>query len=274
MTLTFALGVSLASILLSAITLWFIAMRLKDNSIMDVFYGPVYAVTALLLVVVSPGEPHPVAFLLLMLILVWAMRLSVRIARKNIGKGEDPRYQAWREAWMEKGAGYFAVRSFLQVFLLQGLVIYVVLLPFTLLIGAGGGTYPLVVLLGVVVWCVGFLFEVVADHQLDVFIRNPDNHGKIMRSGLFRFSRRPNYFGESLMWWGIAIIALGSVAFPLSLIALLSPLVITYIVYTVTGPMLEARWEKNLAYQEYRQETNYFIPWFPKERKKTENQVA
>lgn len=263
MPLLFALLLSACVILIAVTVVWLLALHLKDNSIMDIWYGPICAIATLVLILTS-SSPHPVAFLFLMLLLVWSLRLAIRIARKNIGKGEDVRYRVWRELWMQKGYRYFMVRSYLQVFVLQGAVIYAVLMPVILIVGAGGATYPLVVLAGVALWCLGLFFEVAADHQLDVFIRNPNNQGKIMRSGLFRYSRRPNYFGEAVMWWGIATIALGSIPFPIALVALLSPVTITYIVYVVTGPQLERRWEKHLVYQEYTEQTNYFFPWFPR----------
>lgn len=158
MALLFALIIAAASILLAVTVLWVLSLYLKDNSIIDVFYGPICAVTAFVLVVTS-SVPHPVTFLMLMLIMVWALRLSLRIARKNISKNEDQRYGAWRVLWMKRGYSYFALRSLLQVFLLQGVVIYVVLLPFTLVISVGGATYPAVLLLGVALWCVGFFLR-------------------------------------------------------------------------------------------------------------------
>jgi steroid 5-alpha reductase family enzyme len=263
MGLALSLAVAFIVVWAAVTTIFALALYLRDNSIMDVFYGPIFAVVTLVLTFVSP-DPHPVLFLLLMLILVWAMRLSLRIARKNLGKGEDPRYGVWRNEWLQRGYSYFVVRSYVQVFLLQGAVILAVLLPVIVVAGVGGATYPLVLILGFALWCIGFSFEALADHQLDVFVRDPQHHGKIMQSGLFTYSRRPNYFGEALMWWGIAVIALGAAPLPLSLVGLIGAGVITYVVYAITGPMLEKKWENNFVYQEYKDRTSYFVPWFPK----------
>jgi steroid 5-alpha reductase family enzyme len=129
---------------------------------------------------------------------------------------------------------------------------------------AFGGLVTLPVLFcGLLLWVVGFYFETVADAQLDSFIRNPENKGKIMQCGLWNYSRHPNYFGESLMWFGLW---LASVAFtPWALLSVVSPLLITYLLLKVSGvPMLEKRWEGRADWEEYKRKTSVFVPLPPK----------
>lgn len=237
-----------------------IALLKKDNSVIDIFYGLIatdVAVTSYLVL----SEKHLVATLTTLLAVLWGVRLSVRIFLKNKGKGEDARYARWRTEWMQKGRWYFYVRSYLQVFLLQGVVLFVVSLPLVLINTTPAMVWTPFVSVGLFVWCVGFLFEVIADFQLDRFLRNPKNRGRVMKTGLFRFSRRPNYFGESLMWWGLATIAF---SVPINWIAYASPALITYVVTAVTGPITESLWDGNSEYALYKKTTSYFIPWFPK----------
>jgi len=237
-----------------------IAAKQRDNSIIDIFYGMLFVAVALISYVFMSTK-HPVATLVTLLVVVWGVRLSARIYLKNKNKPEDKRYALWRASWMQKGMSYFLFRSYFQVFLLQGFIVWLVSLPIILVNTAPSMEWNGFVTVGLFVWVFGFLFESVADFQLDSFLRKAENRGNIMQSGLFKFSRRPNYFGESLMWWGVALIAFAN---PIHWIAFISPAVITYIVVAVTGPITEQLWEGNEAYEVYKKTTSYFIPWFPK----------
>ncbi len=227
----------------------------KNNGIADVGYGVAFMVLVATVWWCAPNVSE-YALILAALPFIWGVRLAFRIGRKNWGKPEDFRYRAWREAWGRT----FVVRSFLQIYMLQGLVVFVVALPVTLaLVFPALIVNPQIFFLGIGLWIVGFLFESVADLQLDRFIRNPENKGKIMMSGLWRYSRHPNYFGESMMWWGIAIAASGISALPL--LGFVSPLLITYLLLFVSGvPLLEKRWEGNPEWDAYKARTSVFIP--------------
>lgn len=257
------LALSALWIFLFVTVVFCIALLRHDNSVMDVFYGLIFvdvALTSFLFL----SDRSAVPALVTLLTVVWGVRLSARIFLKNRGKGEDRRYSAWRDEWMRRGRLYFTLRSYFQVFLLQGLVIWVVSMPTVLVNSANALPFNVLVWAGLTLWIVGFLFEAIADFQLDQFLRNPENRGRIMTRGLFKFSRRPNYFGESLMWWGIATIAFAE---PLHWIAYVSPALITYVVVAVTGPITEKLWEGNAEYDTYKKTTSYFIPWFPKTTK-------
>lgn len=252
-----------ACIILLLVTLVFVvATAHSDNSIMDIAYGPVFAVTALSLLILS-GTPTPLSLLITALITAWAVRLSVRIYQKNKGKPEDARYAAWRQQWTKRGWWYFLVRSYLQISLLQGAVIFVVLMPAFIAIAAAQGEITALGYAGAALWVLGFVIESSADRQLDRFMAQPRNKGRLLTGGLFRYSRRPNYFGEALMWWALAVMVL---PLPLGWWAFISPLVITYILTCVTGPMLEKLFEKQFgaAFVAYKKQTSYFIPLPPR----------
>jgi steroid 5-alpha reductase family enzyme len=159
---------------------------------------------------------------------------------------------------MQKGYLYFVARTYLQIFILQGIIISIVLLPFTISLSSPK-LHISNISFGLVLWIIGFIFESTADKQLDTFIKNRAHHKRtIMTTGLFRYSRHPNYFGESLMWWGIAYIAYIATG---SLLVFLSPLLITYLLLFVSGvPMLEKKWKGNKEWEIYKSKTSVFFP--------------
>lgn len=252
--------VSLAVLLGYMTCLYVVALLRQNNGIADIGYGVAFMVVILATYVQVEPPFTLVTSLLVGLPVVWGARLAVRIFRKNYGKPEDFRYKAWRDAW----GNTFWWRSFLQVYMLQGLVVFVVALPVTLSLA-----YPLIspifslVYVGAALWCVGFFFEAVGDYQLDRFIQDPTNRGQIMMRGLWHYSRHPNYFGESLMWISLALIGLGASSY--GVLGVISPLLITYLLLFVSGvPMLEKRWDGNSAWEAYKKKTSVFFPLPPK----------
>ncbi|MES2749115.1 MAG: DUF1295 domain-containing protein [Patescibacteria group bacterium] len=256
-----------ATVLLILVTGVFIIAQIKrDNSVMDIAYGPLYFFTAMGTLFYTSGV-SATAFLITGLLGLWSVRLALRIYRKNKGKAEDARYAAWRTAWMKRGRSYFLWRSYAQINLLQGLIILIVSMPFIIATASTEISYNIFfVSLGLFVFIFGLAYETIADYQLDVFLGNKKSGlstEPIIKTGLFRFSRRPNYFGETLIWWGLAIIVL---PLPFGFLGIVSPLMITYIVTKVTGPMLENIFLEKYPeeYQSYIDTTNYFIPGPPK----------
>ncbi len=228
-----------ALIIFTLTTIIFLYSAVKnDMSVMDIAYGPLFAIGAWSAIAITESSA-PLTLLVASLITLWATRLGVRIWRKNHGKPEDARYAAWRAKWMRQGRSYFLRRSYLQVNLLQGLIICVIALPFVVTLSAGEvlGTWHTAT--GALLMLFGLGYETVADWQLDQFLKRKRagaESAPIMQTGLFRYSRRPNYFGEILIWVGLALMT-----YPLPYVAraILSPLLIAYIVTKVTGPMLE-----------------------------------
>jgi steroid 5-alpha reductase family enzyme len=251
--------ISLAVLLGYMACLFVVALITKNNGVADVGYGVAFIVVILASYLQAQPPLRFISGLLIVLTLVWGVRLAVRIGKKNYGKPEDFRYKAWRDAW----GNTFIWRSFLQVYMLQGLVVFVVSLPVTLafIFPAPQIAYAFVIG-GIALWLVGFYFEAVGDYQLDTFIKNSVNSGHIMMSGLWKYTRHPNYFGESLMWVGIALIGLGTSS--IGIVGIVSPLLITYLLLFVSGvPMLEKRWEGNVEWETYKKKTSVFIPLPP-----------
>lgn len=203
----------------------------------------------------------PASVLAIILISLWGIRLAYRIYTKNKGKPEDFRYHTWRTSWMRKGLRYYYIRTYLQIFALQGFIISVILLPFTLTLATTAQSSSLI-LFGFVLWCIGYYFEVIGDRQLDAFMKRKHEGNTIMKTGLWKYTRHPNYFGESTMWFGLAFIAYSS---GVSFFVFLSPVLITYLLLKVSGiPMLEKKWNGIPEWEVYKSKTSAFIPLLPK----------
>ena len=244
-------------------SLVFIISLLKKNaSIVDVAWGAGFLLVLLVSLLTSPsfsGQFNGRKLLIIIIVAVWGFRLSWHIYQRNKGKPEDFRYFNWRQKW----GRWFPLRSYFQIFLLQGFFMFLILLPALLIIRqpAGGG-WTWLDSLGALVWVSGFLFEATADAELKRFKADPANKGQIIKSGLWRYSRHPNYFGEALMWWGIFIIGL-NVRF--GWVGLISPLTITTLLTRVSGiPLLEKKYAGNPEYETYKAVTSAFFPWPPK----------
>jgi steroid 5-alpha reductase family enzyme len=240
-------------------TVWFVlALVRKDNSIADIAWGLGFVLVTGVTLARGSAPPSARAILASGFVFIWGMRLALHILFRNRKRGEDPRYAAWRAKW----GRWFVVRSYLQVFLLQGLFLLVISYPVILANSSRPKPLGPLGLAGAVVWAVGFLFEAVGDAQLARFKRDPGNRGKIMDKGLWRFSRHPNYFGESLMWWGIFLVAL---EVPYGWTTVVSPVLITFLLVRVSGiPMLEKKYAGNAEFQAYARRTSAFVPRFPK----------
>jgi steroid 5-alpha reductase family enzyme len=258
-----------------------LALYVQSNSVVDVLYGLGVLFTTLCAYAVSQSrtEDSFVLYVPLVLTSIWALRLSYRIFRKNYGKPEDARYAAWRTAWMQHSRLYFLVRTFLQIFMLQGVVIFCIAFPAMLvaLYGAYGTMFNVdefstlltlwLVYIGGALWVVGFFFETVGDYQLDRHIRtsalDPVKKGSIMTSGLWAHTRHPNYFGEICMWLGMAVLCAAQMPTLLTALAcFISPALIAYLLIYVSGiPMLEKLMEKKEGWREYAAQTPALVPW-------------
>ena len=240
--------------------LFIISIFIKRNDIADVAWG-----TGIFLVALSSflfgQEPTALTTTLLILAALWGGRLSLRILLRNLKKDEDYRYKKWRDEW----GSWFYPRSFFQIYLLQGALMIVVGYSF---IHASvysdshslGGWYAA----GLLIWLIGFFFEVVGDYQLDRFLGQPENRGRIMDRGLWRYSRHPNYFGEVVMWWGIWLMV---VTLPFGYLAIISPLTITFLILKVSGiPMLEKKFAGQPDFEAYKKRTSAFFPLPPRRR--------
>jgi len=240
-------------------TVFAVALLRKDNSIVDIAWGPGFIIVALLTFFLEEGfEARHV--LISGLVLVWGMRLALHIYLRNRGRGEDFRYAKWRREWGK----WVVPRSFFQIFMLQGVFLILIALPIILVNGSSEEGLNLLDAAGAVPWFVGFFFEAVGDSQLSRFKKNPENRGRIMTDGLWKYTRHPNYFGEAAMWWGIFLIAL---SVRNGWAAVISPLTITFLLLKVSGvAMLEKKYAGNSEFAAYARRTSAFFPWFPKKQ--------
>lgn len=236
-------------------TVWFlISLILKRNDIADYAWGMGFVFVCFYLLLFT--TPTLNLKIISLLTLIWGLRLSGHIYQRLVRSEEDSRYAQWRKDWEKT----FFLRSYLQVFLLQGLFMFFISLSAITATFTKNFSAPLVIL-GVIVWLKGFFFESVADNQLRQFVKNPDSKGHVLQSGLWKYSRHPNYFGEVTQWWGIFLIALSSNNY----LSLVSPLTITFLILFVSGvPLLEKKYQGRPEYESYKKRTSVFIPWFPK----------
>jgi steroid 5-alpha reductase family enzyme len=236
------------------------ALIARDNSIVDIAWGPGFILVALLTLLVGKGL-GPRQLLVTTLVTIWGLRLAVYIFRRKLGQGEDFRYAKWRRDW----GRWFVPRSYLQIFMLQGIFLLFISYGVMLVNASAPQDLGVLDLAGTAVWVVGFFFEAVGDAQLVRFKRSPENKGKIMTSGLWRFTRHPNYFGEAVMWWGIFLLAL---SVPSGWTAVVSPLLITFLLLRVSGvTMLEKKYAGDSDFDEYARRTSAFFPLPPKREK-------
>lgn len=245
-------------LLLTMNAMFVVGTRADDNSLIDIAYGPAFILASLGAWIAGGAPDHFRPLLMLGLICLWGTRLGLHIGLRHRGRGEDFRYRNFREAW----GSTFVWRSFLQVYMLQGAVIFIVAAPVLLVIARPGGDLSWTDGLGLVLFATGFFFEAVGDWQLRRFKKDPANAGRIMTTGLWRYTRHPNYFGEATLWWGLFFLGLGS---PLGLYGLISPLTISFLLLKVSGvPMLEAKYSASPEFEAYKAATSAFFPRPPR----------
>jgi steroid 5-alpha reductase family enzyme len=233
--------------------IFILALIKKDNSIVDVAWGLGFVIVSVYATIQS-GEVDLRKMIINVLVLLWSLRLSFHIMVRNTGKGEDFRYREWRNKWK-----YFVIRSFFQIFMLQGLFMLIVSAPVWLINYSSGGLLGPWDTIGLVLFGAGFMMETVSDHQLSEFRKDPANSGRLITTGLWKWSRHPNYFGEALVWWGIGCYAL---SFPYGWCTLVSPVIITLLLRFVSGvPMLEKRLSSYPGWDEYKSATAAFVPF-------------
>lgn len=248
----------LGVLLIAGVLVWLLSLARRDVSIVDSLW-PAMFVFAALTYYLSLPQTGPRAALVLLLIAIASLRLFAHITWRNWGEDEDRRYQKIRA----NNEPNFALKSLYIVFVLQAVIAWVVSLP---LLAAIAGQAPLSPLdyLGIALWGLGFVFEAGGDYQLARFKADPENRGKVMDRGLWRYSRHPNYFGNACIWWGFGFIATAAGAWW----ALVSPLLMTFLLLKVSGVSLLEQdiGERRPGYADYVERTSAFIPLPPKKR--------
>lgn len=248
------LTTALIALLICTTALWLLSLRMRDASIIDLFWGPGFVVAGAAYALGTDGDPVRRA-LVLVLATIWAVRLAAHLARRNLGHGEDKRYAAMRAA----GGARWPLRSLFAVFWLQAGILWLVSMP---IYGALAGAAPFgwIDALGVAAWMIGFAFEVVGDAQLTRFKADPANAGRVLRSGLWARTRHPNYFGEAVMGWGLWLCALAAGAWWTAF----APALMTFLLLRISGVALleRALLAEKPEYAAYVREVPAFWPYF------------
>lgn len=243
---------SLLALVIFAVMGWLLSLRLKDVSIVDSMWSLMFLLS-LLTYVLDADALGPRVGLLFVMVTIWALRLSVYITLRNHGEGEDARYQEIRK----NNQPNFEFKSLFIVFGLQALLAWVISLP---LLAAASGQSPLGILdvAALALWSLGMFFEVLGDAQLARFKSDPDNAGKVLNTGLWRYTRHPNYFGECALWWGYFLLALSAGA----AWTIVAPALMTFLLLRVSGVSLLEKdiSDRRPGYQEYIRNTNAFLP--------------
>ena len=240
-------------LLLVSFGAWLVSYQLTDTSIADRLWSLFFVLAAIVYVALATVVGHKTWWLLLLLT-IWAVRLSAYITWRNWGQGEDRRYQHMRETF----APHFPISSLFIVFGLQSTLAWIISLPLLAVVISPNTPFTMWDGLGVLSWLIGMVFEAGGDYQLAKFKANPVNQNKVMDQGLWRYTRHPNYFGNCCIWWGFFLMALSCGGWW----SLVSPLLMTFLLLRVSGVALL---EKDIAqrrpdYQAYIERTNAFFP--------------
>lgn len=240
------------------LALWLVSLRLRDASIVDIFWGLGFVGVAWITLATSAAPEAARAGLVVGLTTLWGLRLAAYLTWRNLGKPEDARYQAMRRRYGER----WPLLSLFIVFGLQGALIWIVSLPVQAAVSAPGPTaLSALDAAGAALVLTGVLFEGVGDLQLARFKRNPTNAGQVMDRGLWRYTRHPNYFGDFLVWWGLFALAAASGAWWTAV----SPALMSFLLLRVSGvTLLEKSMRKRPGYEEYVRRTSAFFPWPPR----------
>ncbi len=239
------------SLILFVVT-FLLAVLLRNNGIIDILWG--LGFVAIAWVAYSFTEPSLAKNLILGYVTVWGLRLGLHIFLRNWGHGEDFRYQQMRANW----GRHWVIRSFIQVYLLQWLLMQIVSLPIVIGLTGNLTISPLLLVPGMIIWLTGFFFEAVGDYQLTVFKKKKSSKGKLMTTGLWSLTRHPNYFGEATLWWGVALIAFGLSG---NLLVFIGPITIDFLLLFVSGiPMLEKKYVGRADWRAYAKKTPAFFP--------------
>ncbi len=237
---------------------FFVAQAKNNNGLQDVAWGMGFVVAALFSYLYSDLNSTN-GLVITILVTIWGTRLSYYLFKRNWNAPEDKRYVAMRKKWGDKPR----INAYFKVFMFQMLLLIIIVQPVLLANTTKSSGLEIINYVGIAIWLVGFFFQVVGDYQLKDFIANKKTkENRLMTEGLWAYTRHPNYFGESAMWWGIFLISFIELK---SLFGIIGPITITFLLLFVSGvPMLEKRYEGRADYDEYKKRTSKFFPLPPK----------
>jgi len=252
---------SLATVCGIMLLVWLWATRIRNYSIVDVWWALNFGIIAVLVYFLASGNPVRIAIVAAGGLL-WSLRLGLHLGARVFSHldEEEGRYKQLRKEW----ANNLHLKFFI-FFQMQGISNAVLSLPFFIIASNAGDSISWIEYTGAVLWLVSIFGEAVADWQLKQFKKDPANKGKVCDKGLWNYSRHPNYFFQLMIWISVLVLALPS---PLGWLAVISPLSIGYLIFNVTGiPMTEEQSlrSKGEAYKKYQQTTSVFVPWRKKE---------
>lgn len=251
--------VVLISTILFSILAYGICRWRNRTDLVDVLWGINFIVIVTTALVYS-GRYGAAGILATSLVTVWGLRLSLHILRRHRKSTEDKRYIELKKSWPR--TKFPKLQLYRRVFYAQAILAAIVSLP-AWIAATGAGEITDLALAGLVVWAVGFFFEAVADHQLAAFIARPENKGNLLMTGLYKYTRHPNYFGEITQWWGMWLIAMA--ASPWGIVGITGPLTITTLIIFVSGiPLQEKVYIGRKDWAAYKARTSILIPWPPK----------
>lgn len=247
----------LGIIVLAGLALWLffgigylIGDSLKRHDVVDSFWGPGFIIVAWTAVWLN-NNLSGLKIFAGTLVTIWGLRLFIRITRRNLKREEDFRYQDMLRKW-----GYSKLQAYFKIYFLQALLVLLISTPLLAIITRDKPFNSPLVYIGFAIWAFGIVFEAVADYQLDRYLKNRQSR-QVLDTGLWRYSRHPNYFGEIVLWWGAGLVALSAEQWW----GLLGPITITFLIMKVSGvPLLEKHFETSEAYREYKKHTSVLIP--------------
>ncbi len=249
------------AILVVMVATWLVSLPLRNASIVDPVWPLGFVVVGWVAALLGDGD-GPRVVVLTALVSIWGLRLSWHLARRNWGKGEDYRYVEMRN----KHGARFATTSLVTVFGTQGVLLWLVSLPLQFGSGITGriGAGPVLLVVGAAVWVLGFAFEAVGDAQLAAFKADPSSRGRVLDTGLWRYTRHPNYFGDACVWWGLFVVSAGAGGW--AWLGILGPVVMTTLLRRVSGvTLLESSIvDRRPGYADYIRRTSPFVPRPPR----------
>ena len=249
------------AVIVFSTVIFIISRILGRTDVIDASWGPAFVVAALTSFSLNPYGVEVgwnMQTITTLLVIIWAGRLSYHIGSRLVRTPEDPRYVDMRKKWR----GNEMINTYLRVFLVQALLAATISIAIIHINFSVPKPVNYFVLAGSAIWLIGFMFEVIGDWQLKRFLADKKNRGKLMTSGLWKYTRHPNYFGEALLWFGVAFIAWGTAY---GWVALITPVLITYLLLYVSGvPLAEESHKRKTGWAEYKKRTSKFIPMLPR----------
>ena len=248
----------LAAVLVLFTGLWLVSLAVRNSSIVDMWWGPGILLIGVTYKLTTAGADNRGA-LVLSLLMLWAIRLALHIGARNIGHGEDFRYAKWRS---ERGASWWWF-SYFKVFVLQAVIAWIISMPLYYAISPAEPVhFTAWDYAAAIVFAIGFFFESIGDEQLRQFKANTSNKGRVLETGLWRYTRHPNYFGEAVLWWGFGMFSVATGGY----LGLIGPAIMTVLLIRVSGVALLEKTLRDTkpAYADYIARTSAFVPRPPR----------